>query len=870
MATTRHINFADAVDPQDATPLHQVQAIATAAAVPATAGAVAATSHTAESALVSIAGTVSDLPLTANTVLGRGPTGDIVAVPFSTVAAGGAAITSLTGGGTASGPGAAAFTLADLPQGVLLTRTGALTADVPLNNHKLTGVASGGATTTNGANIGDVQAAAAALVPNTGHTAKSVLVSVAGTVSDQALTALTLMGADGAGNLGAIPYSSVVSGGGGGLTLTSSAPADVDKSAAVVGTGTTAARSDHKHNISTAAPVAGAVAAGNTVVEGTATSLARSDHQHAVAVAAPVDVGTSNAAGSATTLARSDHQHNVPFSAVSAALAAASSSISVNGQQITSVGAPTTAQAATNKAYVDGLLDGLRWKQPVLCASTTNVALSTGAQNGSVIDDITLTTGVRFALRVQTTASENGIYTANASGAPTRSTDADTGVELVSCAFFVQQGTVNADKAFTCTNDAITIGTTGIVFTQFASAPSGALLAVNNLSDLANAATARSNLGLAAIAASGSATDLISGTVNAARLPNTAVAPGTYGDASHVSTVTVDATGRLTAASQTAIAIAAASVSGLSTVQTGALTGDVAKLAGSGTTTLVNIPNDVPMVGALKATAIAAPGTPAPGLAEIYVDSASRALAIKNDAGIVSHTVQSLSASAHQFVTSINDDGHVGTGQPAVTDLAVVATLTTLANPTGGSAAPIAATVAQMRAMLGIKDTWDLSVSFGLGDGTGPDSILPNGTFFTSPFWVLPTTRNSDIPASAFPYGGSPTYTDANISHPAAVTEFPVCGTFISATLEIYCAAISITPSSGSPVFTLTMSKNGACDSSPISLSKSSVGSNTMGSIVSLGSFSVASGDRVGLRCTTNSVNNSDTVKFTATLRLFN
>lgn len=62
------------------------------------------------------------------------------------------------------------------------------------------------------------------------------------------------------------------------VSLTVSAPADVDKSTALVGTSTTSAKSDHKHNISTAA----ATSVGSANLEGTATSLARSDHKHAV------------------------------------------------------------------------------------------------------------------------------------------------------------------------------------------------------------------------------------------------------------------------------------------------------------------------------------------------------------------------------------------------------------------------------------------------------------------------------------------------------------------------------------------------------------------------------------------------------------
>lgn len=57
---------------------------------------------------------------------------------------------------------------------------------------------------------------------------------------------------------------------------TSSAPADVTKAAAAVGTATTLARADHKHDVTTAAPVA----VGSANAEGSASSLARSDHVH--------------------------------------------------------------------------------------------------------------------------------------------------------------------------------------------------------------------------------------------------------------------------------------------------------------------------------------------------------------------------------------------------------------------------------------------------------------------------------------------------------------------------------------------------------------------------------------------------------------
>lgn len=89
--------------------------------------------------------------------------------------------------------------------------------------------------------------------------------------------------------------------------------ADVTKAAETAGVLNKAARVDHKHDVSTAAPAAGAVAIGNAAAEGTATSLSRSDHVHAVtAPTAPANVDKSAAsAGVSTTFARADHKHDV-------------------------------------------------------------------------------------------------------------------------------------------------------------------------------------------------------------------------------------------------------------------------------------------------------------------------------------------------------------------------------------------------------------------------------------------------------------------------------------------------------------------------------------------------------------------------------
>lgn len=140
----------------------------------------------------------------------------------------------------------------------------------------------------------------------------------------------------------------------------------------------------------------------------------------------------------------------------------------VGGGTVTGLPTPTNGTDAANKNYVDSSIAGLSWKQSVRVATTTNGTLASSFANGQTIDGITLATGDRILIKNQTTQTENGIYIVAASGAPSRSSDADTGAELVGATVYVDQGTTQADTGWTQTTAApITIGSSNIVWAQF-------------------------------------------------------------------------------------------------------------------------------------------------------------------------------------------------------------------------------------------------------------------------------------------------------------------------------------------------------------------------------------------------------------------
>lgn len=131
--------------------------------------------------------------------------------------------------------------------------------------------------------------------------------------------------------------------------------------------------------------------------------------------------------------------------------------------RVLNVATPTANGDATNKGYVDSLVNsligGLSWQKPVRAASTGNVSV---AAPGATMDGVTLATNDRVLLKNQTTGSENGVYVFNgAAAALTRAAD----VVKAGTVWAANEGTANADIVFLLTNDGtVTVGTTALTF----------------------------------------------------------------------------------------------------------------------------------------------------------------------------------------------------------------------------------------------------------------------------------------------------------------------------------------------------------------------------------------------------------------------
>ena len=197
------------------------------------------------------------------------------------------------------------------------------------------------------------------------------------------------------------------------------------------------------------------------------------------------------------------------------------------------IATPVGATDIANKQYVDYVAAGLSWKQPVAVATLTNITLS-GLQ---VIDGYTTLAGDRVLVKNQSTAANNGIYIA-ASGAWTYASDANTWNQYIGAITFIEYGT-QKNAAWYCTaQPGGTLGTTAL-----------------NWSNFSVSATYTAGTGLTLTGYQFSIT-------------NTGVSANTYGSASAVPVIAVNAQGQITSATTTTIAIANTQVSGLGTMST--------------------------------------------------------------------------------------------------------------------------------------------------------------------------------------------------------------------------------------------------------------------------------------------------------------
>lgn len=151
---------------------------------------------------------------------------------------------------------------------------------------------------------------------------------------------------------------------------------------------------------------------------------------------------------------------------------------------------PTNALGAATKQYVDNIVAGINFHEPVHAATTGNLSATylngssgvgatlTATANGAlIVDGHTLLIGERVLVWQQTSGLENGIYDVTQTGSPstpfilTRSSDADnspTGELAYGDFCFVQNGTLYGGYGFIMnTPGTITIGVTSISYVQF-------------------------------------------------------------------------------------------------------------------------------------------------------------------------------------------------------------------------------------------------------------------------------------------------------------------------------------------------------------------------------------------------------------------
>jgi len=183
------------------------------------------------------------------------------------------------------------------------------------------------------------------------------------------------------------------------------------------------------------------------------------------------------------------------------------------------VATPTDAAHAATKGYVDAARQGLDVKQSVRVATTGPVNIASDLEEGDTLDtSVTLVAGDRVLVKNQSTASQNGIYVVQETGAAVRAADAngtaDTGTVSGGTFTFVEEGTVNADSGWVVSsNGLINVGSDAMNWVQFSGA--GQVVAGDGLTKDGNTLNV------------GGTTDRITVTANAVDIASTYVGQAT-------------------------------------------------------------------------------------------------------------------------------------------------------------------------------------------------------------------------------------------------------------------------------------------------------------------------------------------------------
>ena len=181
-------------------------------------------------------------------------------------------------------------------------------------------------------------------------------------------------------------------------------------------------------------------------------------------VAGEVSTNATNAAASATAASGSATTATTEAGVATTEAGIATTKASEAATSASNASASESAAAG----YASALAGNINASRTVDLVATANVNKSSALANGQTLDGVTITTGMRILLTAQTTAADNGIYSAPASGTAPRSSDADTAAELASGSLInVTRGTAGAGSTWLHTTaPGFTLGSTSLTFSK--------------------------------------------------------------------------------------------------------------------------------------------------------------------------------------------------------------------------------------------------------------------------------------------------------------------------------------------------------------------------------------------------------------------